>query len=86
MLGVWIDHHWGGWFRWAPATISAQLAEGGKEIVVDSVTTFNFGGPPSKMTSKNTWALVDGGRELSIQRHVSSPRGEQNMTMIFSRL
>ncbi len=73
-------------FMNSPRVTTAQLANGGSEIVIDSVTTFSFGGPPSKMTSKDIWTLIDGGNELSIKRHVSSPRGEQNQTMVFSRL
>ncbi len=73
-------------FMNSPRVTTAQLAEGGREIVIDSVTTFNFGGPPSKMTSRDAWTLTDGGKELSIKRHVSSPRGEQNMTLVFSKI
>jgi len=73
-------------FMNSPRVATARLVEGGSKVVVESVVTFTWGAPGSKMTSRDTWTLVDGGRELSIQRHVSSPRGEQDMTMIFGRL
>jgi mannan endo-1,4-beta-mannosidase len=73
-------------FMSSPRVTTAVLADGGNEVVIDSVVTFTFGAPGAKMTSKDTWTLLDGGRTLSIQRHVSSTRGEQNMTMVFRKL
>jgi hypothetical protein len=73
-------------FMNSPRVTTAHLSASGDEIVLDSVTTFTFGGPPSKMTSTDSWTLLDGGKTLSIRRHSTSPRGEQNMTMIFRRI
>ena len=73
-------------FMNSPRVATARLAEDGSKIVVESVVTFTWGAPGSKMTSRDTWSLVDGGKELLIQRHVSSPRGEQDMAMVFVRL
>jgi mannan endo-1,4-beta-mannosidase len=73
-------------FMNSPRVTTAKVAAGGAEIDIDSVVTFTWGAPGSKMTSRDVWTLLDGGRVLSVQRHVSSPRGEQNLTLIFSRL
>jgi mannan endo-1,4-beta-mannosidase len=73
-------------FMNSPRVTTAQLADGGSKVVIDSVVTFTFGAPGAKMTSRDTWTLADGGKTLSIQRHVSSTRGEQDMTMIFAKL
>jgi hypothetical protein len=37
------------------------------------------------MTTSETWKLEDGGDTLVIRRHATSPRGEQNMTLVFGR-
>jgi mannan endo-1,4-beta-mannosidase len=73
-------------FMNSPRVTTAHLAEGGSQAVIDSVVTFSWGAPGSKMTSRDIWRLSDGGRTLSIQRHVNSPRGEQSATMVFSKL
>jgi mannan endo-1,4-beta-mannosidase len=73
-------------FMNSPRVTTARLSGPGDAIVIDSVTTFTWGTPGSKMTSTDTWRLLDGGKTLSIQRHSLSQRGEQNMTMIFERL
>jgi mannan endo-1,4-beta-mannosidase len=73
-------------FMNSPRVTKAQLSAAGDTITFDSVVTFTWGAPGSKMTSKEIWTLVDGGNELSIKRHVSSSRGEQDMTMIFTKL
>jgi hypothetical protein len=73
-------------FMNSPRVTTAQLADGGNKVVIDSVVTFTWGAPGAKMTSKDTWTLLDGGKELSIQRHSISARGEQNITMVFTKL
>jgi hypothetical protein len=35
------------------------------------------------MTAKEAWTLLDGGKALSIQRHISSSRGEQDQNLVF---
>jgi mannan endo-1,4-beta-mannosidase len=70
-------------FMNAPRVTTARLSPSGDAIVIDSVITF---APGAKMTSTDTWKLLDGGKTLSIQRHALSQRGEQNMTMVFNKL
>ena len=73
-------------FMNSPQLTAAHLSDSGDRIVIDSVVAFAWGGAGNKWTSTDTWTLQDGGRTLSIQRHSVSPRGEQNLTMIFNRL
>jgi len=73
-------------FMNSPRVTTAHVSPSGDSITIDSVVTFTWGAPGSKMTSTDTWTLLDGGKTLSIQRHSVSQRGEQNMTMMFSRL
>jgi hypothetical protein len=72
-------------FMNSPRVTTAHLSEGGGAAVFESTVTFTRGKEVSKMTTKDTWTLIDGGRRLSIQRHSSSFRGEQNLTMVFDR-
>jgi hypothetical protein len=73
-------------FMNSPRVTTAKLSADGAELVIDSVITFTWGAPGTKSTSEDVWTLVDGGRSLSIQRHSSSPRGEQNSTLVYNRL
>jgi mannan endo-1,4-beta-mannosidase len=73
-------------FMNSPRVTTAKLSADGAQLVIDSVITFTWGAPGAKSTSEDVWTLVDGGRSLSIQRHSSSPRGEQNSTLVYNRL
>jgi mannan endo-1,4-beta-mannosidase len=72
-------------FMNSPRVTTARLSDAGDAVLIDSSVAFTRGGVVSKMTTKDTWKLLDGGRRLSIQRHTSSSRGEQDITMIFDR-
>jgi mannan endo-1,4-beta-mannosidase len=72
-------------FMNSPRVSKARVSDGGNQVVLESVVTFTWGPPGSKMTMKETWRLLDGGKELSIQRHTSSFRGEQDSSMIFEK-
>jgi hypothetical protein len=39
----------------------------------------------SKMTIKDTWKLLDGGRRLSVERFTTGFRGDQHTTLVFDR-
>jgi mannan endo-1,4-beta-mannosidase len=73
-------------FMNSPRVSTARVSPSGDEIVVDSVVTVPWVAPGAKFASTDTWTMRDGGKTLSIQRHASSPRGEQNTTMVFTRL
>ncbi|HEY4988256.1 MAG TPA: glycosyl hydrolase [Opitutaceae bacterium] len=70
----------------SPRLTTARRVDDGNGIVTSSVVSFTWGAPGAKMTLSDTWKLVDGGKTLSIQRLVSSPRGEQKMVLVFSKL
>jgi len=72
-------------FMNSPRVTTARLSEARDAVLVESIVTFTRGQTVSKMTTKDTWRLLDGGRHLSIQRFISGFRGEQNLTMIFDR-
>jgi hypothetical protein len=73
-------------FMNSPSVTTARMSPSADALVIDSVTTFTWGAPGAKATSTDTWTLLDGGRSLSIHRHSVSQRGEQNTTMVFTRL
>jgi len=72
-------------FMNSPRVTTARLSQDGNTALIESVVAFARGNSVSKMTVKDSWKLIEGGRFLSIQRSISSPRGEQNITMIFDR-
>jgi hypothetical protein len=72
-------------FMNSPRVSSAKISGSGDAITVNSVVTFSWGAPGAKMTSSETWKLEDGGDTLVVRRHTSSPRGEQDVTLVFDR-
>jgi mannan endo-1,4-beta-mannosidase len=72
-------------FMDSPRVTTARLAEGGDQVVVESVVSITRSTPGAKWTTKDTWKLLAGGQVLSIQRSVSSARGVQNMNLIFDK-
>jgi hypothetical protein len=72
-------------FMNSPRVATARISPDGAKLLVDSTVSFTWGPPGAKMTSKEAWLLLDGGRTLSIQRTVSSFRGEQSLTLVFDK-
>ena len=72
-------------FMNSPRVTTARISEAGDRLTMESVTSFTWGPAGSKMTMQDTWQLLDGGNTLSIQRSVSSPRGEQSLSLVFDR-
>lgn len=72
-------------FMNSPRVSTARLSADSSKIVMDSIVSFTWGAPGSKMATKDTWQLLDGGKTLSIQRAVSSFRGDQNLTLVFDK-
>ena len=70
-------------FMNSPRVTTARLADGGNQILIESTVTFSWGAPGAKMTMKDNWKLLDGGKTLQVQRHISSFRGEQDQSLIF---
>ena len=76
---------WSSEFMNSPRVSKAHLSPAGDEVHIDSTVTPSWGPAGSKMTIGETWRLVEGGRRLSIHRHTSSARGEQDTEMVFNR-
>jgi mannan endo-1,4-beta-mannosidase len=72
-------------FMNSPRVTTTRRSADGRTILMDSVISFSRGAPGAKMTTKDIWQLLDGGRTLSIQRTMTGFRGEQNLTLIFDR-
>ena len=73
-------------FMNSPRVSTARISDKGDEILVDSTVTFTWGAPGSKMTSRESWRLENAGNTLVIERHMISPRGPQDMTLVYQRL
>ena len=72
-------------FMNSPRVSTARLSAAGDALEVNSVVTFTWGAPGTKMTTAETWKLENGGNRLVIRRHVSSSRGEQDLVLVFER-
>jgi mannan endo-1,4-beta-mannosidase len=70
----------------SPRLTTGHKTEDGRGLELDSTVNFSFGPPGSRMTTTEVWNLLDGGRALSIRRHSVSARGEQTMTMVYTKL
>ncbi len=70
-------------FMNSPRVSTARVV--GNEIHVDSVVSLTFGPPGSKMKTSEVWTLGAGGDRLVIKRRSSSPRGDQETTMVFDK-
>ena len=69
----------------SPRVTTARVSEDGARVVTESVVAFAWGPAGSKMTTTDTWQLLDGGKTLSLQRTANSFRGEQHLTLIFDK-
>jgi mannan endo-1,4-beta-mannosidase len=72
-------------FMNSPRVTTARMSADGRTVIMESTVSFTWGPPGAKMTTKDQWQLLDGGKTLSIQRSVSSFRGEQSLTIIFNK-
>ncbi len=72
-------------FMNSPRVTTARLSPDAGSVLVESVVMFNRGGSISRLTIMDTWRLIEGGDGLSISRSVSSARGDQQLTLVFSK-
>jgi len=63
---------------------TAKLSPDGSQLGVETVAALP-GDPAAKMTTRETWTITSGGRQLSIQRSVAGPRGTQDVTLVFDK-
>ncbi len=69
----------------AARTNTAQLSPHGDEIWLTSHIHVTWGPPGTILTVRETWKLLGGNRQLSIERVSSSVVGEQRQLMVFDR-
>ena len=72
-------------FMNSPRVTTARLSPDGSQLLMESVIAFSWGPPDSKYTTKDTWSLGARRDVLTIQRSSSTPRGQQNLTLVFDR-
>ena len=71
--------------RGGAATLKAQWKDGGKALELMTTRSFNFQGNETTRTTKERWALDDGGKALKVKRTVDGPQGSQESTLVFTR-
>lgn len=65
------------------ATVYLEKKDDGK-IVLHSDRELNMQGNTFTIKSTEKWELTDGGKTLNVNLKVESPRGEQEMTLVFN--
>jgi mannan endo-1,4-beta-mannosidase len=72
-------------FMNSPRVTTASLSPDGSAALINSVVTFNRNGSVSKLVIRQTWRIIEGGDALVMKVAISSPRGDQQQTMVFYR-
>ncbi|HEX2639817.1 MAG TPA: hypothetical protein VHL50_04570 [Pyrinomonadaceae bacterium] len=57
----------------------------GSKLELTRVSTFNGPNGELTMTNKETWSLSDDGKTLTVQRDMTSPRGTNSSTLVFTK-
>jgi hypothetical protein len=65
------------------ATVYLEKKDDGK-VVLHAVRELNFQGNAVTITLTDTWGLADNGKTLKAQRKIESPRGTQEMELVFT--
>ena len=65
------------------ATVYLEQKDGGK-IVLHATREFNFQGTAVTLTITEAWELADGGKTLKAKRKIESPRGSQELELVFN--
>jgi hypothetical protein len=69
----------------SPRVTAARVSTDGAQLAIESTVSFAWAPSGSKFITKDTWKLAARGSVLTIQRSTSSPRGQQNQTLVFDR-
>ena len=72
-------------FMNSPRVTAARVSTDGAQLAIESTVSFAWAPSGSKFITKDTWKLAARGSVLTIQRSTSSPRGQQNQTLVFDR-
>jgi len=72
-------------FRNSPRVSTANWADEGKTLKIDSKTTFEREGNTFEMQASELWALSEEGKVLTINSTRTSPRGETKTVLVFAK-
>jgi len=72
-------------FMHAPRVTTAHRSANGAVIEMVSTTRFAWGPAGTTARETSTWSLLDHGHSLSVKRSASSPMGQQDSTLVFTR-
>ena len=72
-------------FMHSPRVTTARLSADASQVAIESAVTPSWAPPGTRVVTKETWTLRDGGRTLAIRREVTGFRGAQASTWIFVR-
>ena len=67
------------------ATMKAKWQGDGKILELSRVQTGNVQGNDVKITTTEHWELADGGKTLKVHRVSESPRGTQDIKLVFAK-
>ncbi len=68
----------------ADATLQAKFDKDGK-LKLTTTRVFNGQTGEMKMTTNETWELLDGGKTLKVTRETDTPRGKHSAEMVFTK-
>lgn len=67
------------------ATLKAKWMGEGKTLELMSVRNINVQGNDVTITQTEHWELADGGKTLNVHRKTESPRGTNEVSLVFSK-
>jgi hypothetical protein len=67
------------------AKLKAKWTGDGKALELNSVRNLNIQGNDVTITQVDHWELAEGGKVLKVHRKVESPRGTNEMTLVFMK-
>jgi hypothetical protein len=67
------------------ATVKAKWSADGNSLDLSSVRQLNIQGNDVTITTQEHWELADGGKTLKVHRKIDSPRGAQEMTLVYAK-
>jgi mannan endo-1,4-beta-mannosidase len=72
-------------FNNSPRVQKLNYSTNRDSLIIDSKTTFNFGGRSKEMTGKDIWILKRKGQKLIISQTLNSPRGLRTSTLVYDK-
>jgi len=66
------------------ATVYLEKKDDGK-VILHTERELNFQGTPVTIKVTEVWEMTDGGKSLTSKRTIESPRGTQEVTLVFNK-